>query len=229
LYLEGVKLKISIIVPVYKDKKNLDLFLNKIYFQTNKSYELILIVDTNIDNVLSVIDSYKEKFKSKLKLIFNTKRISRISAINMGISIANGDYSIINSIQNNFNNKLIEEILFIVSNHKSDVIEFKCSFSKPFKFNGKIRKTFKERTYIEKHPEIHAFSYPFDFNKIYKTEVLKITKKFTFPVQDNSRYSIEINYKALLVSKTYSTVDKTLIISNGTISQNFNPLKLIRQ
>ena len=222
-------MKISIITPVYKGEKALRKFLESIVEQTSKSYELVFVVDTNGEDVLSVIQEFKLKLKSKIKVVFNSKRTSRIAAINKGASIAGGKYSIINSLGNTFSKTMIETAQNAIKDKKSDIIEFKAKFEAPIKFSGKLRKQFNTPVVIKDNSEVQAFSYPFDFNKIYKTDVLREAAKYKIPGHINSRFSIDTTHLPLLVAETYSTVNKVLVVGKSKISPNFNPLKLVKQ
>lgn len=222
-------MKLSIIVPVYKESKLLDKFLKKMTEQSSKNFELVLVVDTSADGVLDVVQDYSKKLDKKIKLIFNEKRSSRSIAIHMGAKEAKGDYSIIMSTGNHIDKDFISTATAIIKTNKSDIIEFRAKFASPIRFDGKIRKTYSQPTEISEHPEIIAFTYPFDFNKIIKTSTLQEGYKFKIPVELNSRYSIDVVYLTMLVAKTYSTVNKTLVVSKSEVSENFNPLKMIRQ
>lgn len=222
-------MKLSIITPVYKDTKHLERFLEHMKEQTSKDYEIVLVVDTNNGQTLELIDEYRGAFKGRLKTIFNSKRFSRTAAINLGAANASGEYSIIMSLQNIFTYKFVEQALATIKAKGTDVIEFKAKFSAPIKFSGKIRKPFTKSTLIKENPEIHAYTFPFDFNKFFRTSVLVEAARYKLPVHLNSRFSIDATYLALLVAETYSTESKVFVTSKSKISENFNPLKMIRQ
>lgn len=220
---------LSIITPVYKGAKELGKFLEKIREQTSKDFEIILIVDTTYEGVLDIIQKHVPKLGSKIKIIFNSKRGTRTSAINLGAKSAKGKYSIIMSLHNSFNNKFISEAVKVIKDKKTDIIEFKARFSSPIKFNGTIRKDFSKPTDIDDNSEIHAFTYPVDFNKFFKTDVLVHSAKYKLPVQLNSRFSIDATYLSLLVAKTYSTINKVFVVGKSRVDDEFNPIKMIRQ
>lgn len=221
-------MKLSIITPVYKGSKSLEKFIENIKKQTSNDYEVIFVVDTNNDNVLSVVEELVSG-NNNFKIIYNTKRTSRYEAISLASTKAIGEFSMIASLQNQFNENMVRDALEIAKNKNADIIETKATFIYPIKFSGKIRKPFNKITEIEKHPEVIAFTYPFDFNKIYRTSVLVESSKFKLPVRLNSRYSIDMVYLPLLVAKTYATSNNVLVISKSKLSDNFNPLKMIRQ
>lgn len=225
-------MKLSIIVPVYKGVKKLSKFLEQVSVQTSKDYELIVVVDTLAENALKEIDDYLKEFpsiKENFKLVFNSKRVGRTAALNAGIEIATGEYSVLMSNTDVFTKTFVATVIQTATKHKSDIIEFKASVKTPIKFEGNIRKIYKPGTLIADNTDIFANVYAFDFNKIYKTEVLKRGSQFNFVATLNSRFSIEIIFRTLLVASTFSSVDKELISFRSEISENYNPLKQIRQ
>lgn len=225
-------MKLSIIVPVYKGIKKLSKFLEQLSNQTSSDYELILVIDTLKEDALKEVDSFLADYpsvKENFKLAFNSKRTGRTSAINDGILMATGDYTVLMSNTDSFEKTFVATAIQIINKHKSDIIEFNASIKSPIKFEGVVRKICKPETVIDENADIFAFTYAFDFNKFYKTNILKRTAQFLFTSSINSRYSIELVFKALTVAHTYSSVNKNLIAYKSEISENFNPLKQIRQ
>ena len=65
---------VSIIVPNYNHAPFLNQRLDSIFNQTFQDFEVILLDDASTDNSLSILEDYKEKFKSKVShLIVNEK------------------------------------------------------------------------------------------------------------------------------------------------------------
>lgn len=221
-------MKLSIITPVYRQSKLLRVFLERISNQKSKLFELVLVLDTNTEDNLSVIDDFKDKIDN-LKVVFNSKRTSRTQAINSGIRIATGEYSIIMSISNYFENTMVEDILNVIKKSPSDIIEFNARIRSPIKFQGRQRKLYSKPTDIKSNPLIIAYTYPFDFNKIYKNSILLESINTQYKNSVNSRYSIEFVYRIFTFAKTYSNVNKKIIRSKTKTSSTFNPLKLVRQ
>lgn len=85
-----MKMKISIIVPVYNGSKYLDKTISSLLNQPYKDIELILINDGSTDNSREICEKYKF-FDNRIILINQINRgIS--SARNVGLEIATGDY-----------------------------------------------------------------------------------------------------------------------------------------
>ena len=222
-------MKLTIIVPVYKERKEVSKILSVLSEQTSKDFQVILVVDTNKDDVLSVIDKYKEKLKSKLKVVFNSTRTGRSNAIDDGIREAKGTYSIVLATSVAINKTFVENALEIFSKSKADIIEFNATIKEPIKFQGRIRIPVPKEVKIEDRKGIIAYSYFLDFNKFIKTSVLKKTLDLPEAKSMNSKYSINLTARAFAVAKTYSNVKKTLVVSKAKEEVTFNPLKLLRE
>ena len=222
-------MKLSIIVPVYKGIKDLNKFIKKISEQTSLKFEIIFVVDTNNDGVLQVIDEIPLRIKSKISVVYNSKRVGRTEAIYTGAKTAKYEYSIVISSTDIFDLNMVKNILAIIKTKQTDIIEFPAKFKEPIKFNGAIRKHVNKSILINEKPSIVAYTYPFGFNKIFRTEVLVNSGRLKRLVNINSRFSIEYVYKSFLVAKTYSTSKKVIIISKSSKEGVFNPLKLMRQ
>lgn len=221
-------MKISLIAPVYKDKKNFYWFLSKINDQKNKNFELILVIDSNYEDVLSIVDEFKGKFENKLKVIFNTKRNSRIDGIKKAVQVAQGEYCVLLSVSNIFHNSMVDNLID-ASKKDSDIIEFRARLRGVVRHDGVLRKQYDEPVEISKNKDIFAYTYPFDFNKMFKTKLLKEITPLKWNLTLNSKFSIELLYTALLTASTYSTYDKKIVRMKVKNYITFNPLKMIKE
>lgn len=223
-------MKLSIITPIYKRAKVLPKYFEKLSEQTNSDFELVLVVDTNNERVLRYIDKYKKTIKGQIKVIFNSKRYGRNNAIEQAVELASGDYSIIISASNKINENTVDQLLKIIEEKKSDIIEFRARFWSPIRYKGRIRKKYNKKVKIKDNKDIFAYTQPFEFNKIIKTSILEeVVKMPVFTKRTNSRYSIELFFKALLIAETYSTSNSKVVRSREDKDILFNPLKLSRE
>ena len=83
-------LKLSVIIPVFNEKKSIQIVVNKI-LNLNLSYEIIIIDDCSTDGSREII---KESFNSnpKVKCIFHEKNLGKGAALQSGIKNASGDF-----------------------------------------------------------------------------------------------------------------------------------------
>ena len=85
---------VSVIIPVYNDKKYLDETIRSILNQTFKDLELILINDASTDKSLAIMKSYQKKDK-RIILINNKKNLMTSTSRNKALKIARGKYIVI--------------------------------------------------------------------------------------------------------------------------------------
>jgi len=106
-------MKISIIIPVYNEEKNIARTIESLLDQTFKDYEIIAVNDASKDNSIDILNRYKDK----IKIIDKKKNEGQAKTLNAGLEIASGDIiartdgdSIVppnwlEQIHNNFKNK----------------------------------------------------------------------------------------------------------------------------
>jgi len=89
--------KISILVPVYNEEKNILIFLSRLIKVLNKigtDYEIIFLMDPSSDNTEKIIINEAIKNK-KIKLIVFSRRFGQPSATMAGIHYLSGDRCVI--------------------------------------------------------------------------------------------------------------------------------------
>jgi glycosyltransferase involved in cell wall biosynthesis len=89
--------KLSIIVPVYNEEKNINEFLNRIKNTLHKlksDYEIIFLLDPSNDNTEDkILDAIK--INNKIKLIIFSRRFGQPAATMAGINNVSGDRCVI--------------------------------------------------------------------------------------------------------------------------------------
>lgn len=89
--------KISIVVPVYKEEKSIDAFLERIEKVANKekwNYELIFCLDPSPDKTYEVIQSHIKR-NSAIRLIQFSRRFGQPAATMAGIFNCTGDICVV--------------------------------------------------------------------------------------------------------------------------------------
>lgn len=86
-----MKIKVSVIVPVYNVEKFIDKCLNSLVNQTLKEIEIIVVNDGSPDNSQKIIDKYVKKYPEKVQS-FIKENGGQGSARNLGMEKAKGEY-----------------------------------------------------------------------------------------------------------------------------------------
>lgn len=80
--------KVSIITPLYNNKKYIEKAIRSITSQTYKEFEIIIIDDGSTDGSGELV---KDKFGDKVRYIYQDNK-GAAAAVNKGISLSRGDY-----------------------------------------------------------------------------------------------------------------------------------------
>ena len=89
--------KISIIVPVYNEEKNIKKFLERTELSLksiNVDYEILFVLDPSTDSTFEIIND-QIKLNKKIKLILLSRRFGQQAATMAGIHNCTGDNSVI--------------------------------------------------------------------------------------------------------------------------------------
>lgn len=114
-----MKIKVSIIVPIYNVEKYLSKCIESICNQTLEEIEIILVNDGSTDKSLEIIEEYK-KNDSRIRVI-NQKNKGVSIARNNGLKIAKGEY-IAFVDPDDWIDKNMYEVLYLESKSEYDVV-----------------------------------------------------------------------------------------------------------
>lgn len=88
-------MKVSLIIPVYKQVKELEVVLENLKFQTYKNFEIIITEDDESKDIKDLVEKYKSSYSIKL-CQQEDKGFRKCKALNSAIKISEGDYIIFN-------------------------------------------------------------------------------------------------------------------------------------
>ena len=86
-----VKIKVSIIIPIYNVEKYMNQCLDSVINQTLNEIEIICVEDCSADNSLSILEDYG-KLDSRIKIIKNETNKGLSTVRNIGMAEATGEY-----------------------------------------------------------------------------------------------------------------------------------------
>ncbi|MCR8612901.1 MAG: glycosyltransferase [Mycoplasma sp.] len=204
------KNKISFIVLSYKQHNELSALLNTLITQTNKNFEVLLIIDVPTQNDFSIIEKYKEELGSKFKLILNSKRQYRSSSIWRSIKIVDGNYVTILSPTDLIDKSFVNTILKKIEKAPADVYEYGVHYRKALKHKVLPRMKTNVVHDLQKNPDLYSQIIPSIFSKVFSKKTL-LENKYTSKIEPNSRYSIVELFVILSKIKTFLAINKVLI------------------
>ena len=110
----------SIILPSYKEAKNLDLLIDKIFSLTKKKFEIIVVDDFSNDGTLEILKKKKKKFKN-INYLIRYKDRGLAKSIHKGILLSKKKNLIVMDCDFNHNPK---DILKLISRFEKDKLDF---------------------------------------------------------------------------------------------------------
>ena len=116
-----MKIKVSVIVPVYNVEKFIDKCLNSLVNQTLKEIEIIVVNDGSSDNSQKIIDEYVKKYPNKIKS-FIKENGGQGSARNMGMEKAVGEYISFVDSDDWLDLNTLEKMYTLAKKDKSDIV-----------------------------------------------------------------------------------------------------------
>jgi glycosyltransferase involved in cell wall biosynthesis len=115
----------SIIIPTYNSETTLSLALNSLINQTYKDFEVVIIDGGSTDETLTLINSFKDKFKNINTVSEKDEGI--YDAMNKGINIASGKWLYFMGSDDVFyNNSILESLANVINDTKAKVVYGNC-------------------------------------------------------------------------------------------------------
>lgn len=87
----GIRLKFSVLIPVYNTEKYLEECLQSVLNQTYQDFEIVIVDDGSIDSSGKLCDDFQDKHSDRTKVIHQSNSGQLVSRIN-AIKAAIGDY-----------------------------------------------------------------------------------------------------------------------------------------
>ena len=178
------KIKVSIIVPVYKVEKYLHRSMDSLVNQTLDSVEIICINDGSPDNCLSILKEYQEKYPDKNIIIIDKQNEGVWKGRFDGIAKARGEYIGFTDSDDYIALDYAEKLYNAAKKTNADISI--CGFDRMDVDTGHVYST--EMTQFEgkeidmdKNPEDILSINTALWNKLYKAEVLKNMKNLENP------------------------------------------------
>jgi len=204
---------LTIIVPVYNEKKYINLLINKLINLKKIKKQIIIVDDGSSDGTTNIL---KNKFKKKKlinKLIFHKKNLGKGAAIKSAQKYVKGDYVAIQDADLEYNPRDLVRIYKFIKNNKFDVVygsrvlnKNKFENTKNFThlvriwgniFLTKLSNFFNDQNLTDAHTCYKVFK-----SKIFKKINLK-EKGFAFCPEVTTKLS-KLKYKIYEISVSYN-------------------------
>ena len=110
---------ISIIIPVFNEEKTINIILDKVLEQKEFNKEIIVIDDCSTDKTKFLIEN---KYADKVRLISNSQNYGKGYCIRKGVDIANGDITLIQDADLEYDPSDYKKILKPLLTERADVV-----------------------------------------------------------------------------------------------------------
>ena len=89
----GIRLKFSVLIPVYNTEKYLEECLQSVLNQTYQDFEIILVNDGSTDNSVAICDKFQSDFPETIKVIHNENQ-GQLASRCIAVQNAKGQYCV---------------------------------------------------------------------------------------------------------------------------------------
>ena len=205
------KIKVSIIVPVYKVEKYLRRSMDSLVNQTLDGVEIICINDGSPDNCLSILKEYKEKYTDKNIIIIDKKNEGVWKGRFDGIKMANGEYIAFTDSDDYITLDYAEKLYNAAKKNNSDICVsgfYRVDTDTEHIYSTEMTGFEGKKIDMDKNPEEILSINTALWNKLYKAEVLKNMKNLPNPprILDDMMFLL----LAYLNTKTISFINDPL-------------------
>ncbi len=221
---------VSIIIPVFNAQETISLTIENLLNQTYKNFEIIFVDDASIDLTLDKIQYFAEQ-NEKIKLI-ETPAEGFSFAQNKALKKAKGKYVIFYKCGNLMSYNLLEYLVQIAENNKSDItscdfidIPEHVFFQQHFKIPEQPKENITEKTpakYLRKLTTYKRHSYLKTYCLWNKLINKKILKNFSFP-EDKANFD-KFSIIDIINRSNKVLMSNQILIMNTLFDEYFNDI-----
>lgn len=117
---------ISIVLPVYNGERFLSDSIESIINQTYPHWELLVLDDCSTDNTPAIVNEYVNKDR-RIKYFRNQSNLKLPKNLNIGFSLANGDFLTWTSDDNKFHKQALEKMITSLKGNGIDFAFSSCN------------------------------------------------------------------------------------------------------
>lgn len=170
------KIKVSIIVPVYKVEKYIRRSMDSLVNQTLDGVEIICINDGSPDNCLDILKEYKTKYLNKNIVIIDKKNEGVWKGRFDGIKAAQGEYIAFTDSDDYISTDYAEKLYNAAKSNNADISI--CGFDRidvdtKHKYSTEMTQYEGKVIDMDQNPEDILSINGALWNKLYKAEILK--------------------------------------------------------
>lgn len=164
--------KVSVIIPVYNDKKYLKQCVESVLTQTYTNLEIILVDDGSTDHTPEICEEYREKY-DQIRVL-HKKNGGVGSSRNAGLALATGEYILFIDNDDWLEKHHIEELYKLAKENNADIAA--GNFNIFYEDTSTFSYWLNDDTYFKKVYSIKEW-----FSLQYRTDFYNMSVVFTVP------------------------------------------------
>ncbi len=120
---------VSVIVPMFNAAKFVTQTLESLLYQTMTDFEVVIVDDCSTDNSIEVVESFRERFNGRLKLVRLPKNTGTPGLPrNVGIQLARGKYISFLDCDDLYTKTALEELSTLAEKFQADGVRLNSNF-----------------------------------------------------------------------------------------------------
>ena len=120
---------VSVVMPMFNAAKFVSQTLESLLYQTMTDFEVVIVDDCSTDNSIEVVESFRERFNGRLKLVKLPKNTGTPGLPrNVAIQLARGKYIAFLDCDDLFTKTALEELSTLAEKFQADVIRLQNNF-----------------------------------------------------------------------------------------------------
>lgn len=147
---------VSVIMPAYNAEKFIGETIQSVINQTFDDWELVIVIDGAKDNTAGVVNEYKEKYPSKIRVINRTDNKGTAYTLNEAMKNATGEYMCWLSADDLYNPDMIKSSLSHLKEYGTDFVFSRCDYIDE---NSQYLKSDNRKTFWEKDIQLPESPY----------------------------------------------------------------------
>ncbi|EIN15103.1 Glycosyltransferase [Mycoplasmopsis agalactiae 14628] len=207
-------MELALIVPNIGNSIVLKDVLSTLREQDNQDFEIVLVLTNTGKNMYAALEKYLQFFGSRLKFITNSKRRSIHKDIVAAFHLIRAKHSYIYFPDNDGSVSFVRQLLETISKYDADIVEFRPRLVNTIRWKPFPRLEPNKIFALSKNPEVVAYSYPFIFNKVFKTKLLNSLPKFKLRELNDTKLQVYLNYLLLINASTYAYTNEVIVREN---------------
>ena len=121
---------VSVVMPMFNAAKFVSQTLESLLYQTMTNFEVVIVDDCSTDNSIEVVESFRERFGGRLKLVKLPKNTGTPGLPrNVGIQLARGKYIAFLDCDDLYTKTALEELSTLAEKFQADVVHTDGTFN----------------------------------------------------------------------------------------------------